>query len=127
VFAPARLTGTIDLIMAGRQAETDYAAAEAAMARIGDATGEDGSLPGRARRRGDPEEMGKWTAEAKAPGGLAHTVELGNVSGGRLFSHASNLRSDEKPQNNRREAADGTNTLARPWGQRPRLYSTAIN
>jgi site-specific DNA recombinase len=39
VFALAHLSGTIDQIMAGQQAETDHTAKHGALARIEDATG----------------------------------------------------------------------------------------
>jgi site-specific DNA recombinase len=66
VFAPAHIAGTIDQIMAGQRAETDHTAGQAALARIEDARGKMARYRVALDAGGDPEEMGKWIAEAKA-------------------------------------------------------------
>ncbi len=66
VFAPAHLTGTIDQIMCGQQAETDHAAGQTALARIEDATSKMARYRAVLDAGGDPEEIGKWIAEAEA-------------------------------------------------------------
>jgi len=52
--------------MAGQQAETDHAAAHAAIARIEDATAKMARYRAALDAEGDPEEIGKWIAEAEA-------------------------------------------------------------
>jgi len=87
VFAPARLAATIDQIMAGQQTDTDHAAAEAAGARIEDASLKMARYRAALDAGGDPEEIGKWIAEAKAQR-LAAEAELrqATASGGTVVT-----------------------------------------
>jgi site-specific DNA recombinase len=64
-FAPARLCNTIDQIMAGQLVHADTTAAQAAMARIEDASVKMARYRAALDAGGDPEEIGKWISEAK--------------------------------------------------------------
>jgi site-specific DNA recombinase len=66
VFAPARLPETIDRMMAGQHDATGTADAEAARAQIEDANLKMARYRAALDVDGDPEEIGKWIAEAKA-------------------------------------------------------------
>lgn len=75
VFAPASLAGTIDQIMVGQKAPTTSVAAEVATARIEDASVKMARYRSALDAGGDPEEIGKWIAEAKVQR-LAAEAEL---------------------------------------------------
>jgi site-specific DNA recombinase len=82
VFAPAHLAATIDQIMAGQQAGgTDHAAAQVATARIEEAAAKMASYRAALDAGGDPEEIGKWIAEAKAQR-LAAEAQLRQATSG---------------------------------------------
>jgi site-specific DNA recombinase len=74
-FAPARLSDTIDQIMAGQLVRADSTAAQAAMARIEDASVKMARYRATLDAGGDPEEIGKWIAQAKTQR-LAAEAEL---------------------------------------------------
>ena len=74
-FAPVRLSDTVDQIMAGQHAHTDRPAAQAAMARIEEASIKMGRYRAALDAGGDPEEIGKWISDAKAQR-LAAEAEL---------------------------------------------------
>jgi hypothetical protein len=61
--------------MAGQQAETDHPAKHGALARIEDATGMMARYRAALDAGGDPEEIGKWIAQAKTQR-LAAEAEL---------------------------------------------------
>src|SRR5262249_57789339 len=65
-FAPHRLPDTIDQIMAAQHTETDTTAATAATARIAEANLKMTRYRAALDAGGDPEEIGKWIADAKA-------------------------------------------------------------
>src|SRR5207248_1777946 len=60
------LRGTIDQMIAAQQATGDHAAAQAATDKIADASLKMARYRAALDAGGDPEEIGKWTAEAKA-------------------------------------------------------------
>jgi uncharacterized protein YhaN len=66
VFAPHHLHDTVDQMMAGQQDSADNAAAEAATAKIADANLKMARYRAALDVGGDPEEIGKWIADAKA-------------------------------------------------------------
>jgi site-specific DNA recombinase len=66
VFAPHRLCDTIDQMMADQHAAAADAAAEAATAQIADASLKMARYRAALDAGGDPEEIGKWIADAKA-------------------------------------------------------------
>jgi hypothetical protein len=74
-FAPAHLSNTIDQIMAGQQVHADRTAAQAATAKIEDASVKMARYRAALDVGGDPEEIGKWISEAKAQR-LAAEAEL---------------------------------------------------
>jgi site-specific DNA recombinase len=74
-FAPARLSDTIDQIMTGQLVRADSTAAQAAMARIEDASVKMARYRAALDAGGDPEEIGKWISETKAQR-LAAEAEL---------------------------------------------------
>jgi site-specific DNA recombinase len=74
-FAPARLSSTIDQIMAGQQAHADRPAAQAAVARIEEASIKMGRYRAALDAGGDPGEIGKWISDTKAQR-LAAEAEL---------------------------------------------------
>jgi hypothetical protein len=72
-FAPARLSDTIDQIVAGQQAHADRAAAQAAMAKIEDASVKMARYRAALDADGDPEEIGK--TDVRVLGGLQFGAE----------------------------------------------------
>jgi hypothetical protein len=66
VFARRHLRETVDQMVAGQHDVTDNAAAEAANAQIEDANLKMARYRAALDAGGDPEEIGKWIAEAKA-------------------------------------------------------------
>ncbi|HEY6315875.1 MAG TPA: recombinase family protein [Streptosporangiaceae bacterium] len=80
-FAPARLSDTIDQIMAGQQAHADRPAAQAATARIEEAGVKMARYRAALDAGGDPEEIGKWIAQAKTQR-LAAEAELRQATAG---------------------------------------------
>ena len=66
MFAPHRLHDTLDQLMAGQQGDTDNASAQAAEAQIHDASLKMACYRAAIDAGGDPEEIGKWTTQAKA-------------------------------------------------------------
>lgn len=81
LFEALRLD-TIDQIMAGQQAHAGRAAAQAAIARIDEASVKMGRYRAALDAGGDPEEIGKWIAQAKTQR-LAAEAELRQATAGR--------------------------------------------
>jgi hypothetical protein len=67
--------------VAGQQAHADRAAAQAAMAKIEDASVKMARYRAALDAGGDPEEIGKWIAQAKPPR-LAAEAELRQATAG---------------------------------------------
>jgi hypothetical protein len=74
-FAPAHLSNPIDQIMAGQEVHADRTAAQAATAKIEDASVKMARYRAALDAGGDPEEIGTWISEAKAQR-LAAEAEL---------------------------------------------------
>jgi site-specific DNA recombinase len=66
MFAPHRLRGTIDQMISAQQVTGDQAAAQTATDKIADASRKMARYRATLDAGGDPEEIGRWIAEAKA-------------------------------------------------------------
>jgi site-specific DNA recombinase len=66
IFTPHRLRGTIDQMISAQQVTGDQAAAQAATGKIAEANRKMARYRAALDAGGDPEEIGKWIAEAKA-------------------------------------------------------------